>query len=269
MQPLLRTQKPLKGQQLAYGALADGLVGCWLMNEGSGGVYNIAQNINHETARVDVTWSAGKFGSCNSFPGGAGDYINCGGVDEQLKLITTDFTVLAWVYPDSVAATHIICGACEADNDGWYVGKENDTWAIWVDGSKAASASIVVANEWQQFVLTWEQHGAPSNVLRWYRNGVFDEADSGFVKDVPDSVGRNFVIGVDPRDYSDKAWDGLICHIMIWRRVLSASEIAQLYREPFAMFVPEWISAFELASQSVVGATMAGHYYRHFLGGAA
>jgi len=48
----------------------DGLVGLWLMNEGTG---NIAQDLsgngNAGTLFTDTTWASGKFGPCLNVPG--------------------------------------------------------------------------------------------------------------------------------------------------------------------------------------------------------
>lgn len=259
-------QKPLAGELIDYGnPLSQGLVGYWLMNEGTGNIYNLAQSFNHETSRVDVTWATGKFGSCNSFPGGAGDCIKCGTVNEQLKLLSTDWTCIVWLYPDSVTGSHAVCGAMEADTDGWWIYNGDGATRIYVDGSNIGSSANYVANQWQQMGITWEQHGPFNNIVSFYRNGIYDTQNTTFAKDIPDTVGRDFVIGVDPRDYSDYPWDGMICHMMIWRRVLSASEIAQIYREPFCIvrrrrriIYDEMVGVAAIAPTSVIYGPLVG-----------
>ena len=211
---------------------AGGLIFFPIMNEGSGNIHNLAQDYNHETSRVDVTWAAGKFGPCNSFPGGAGDHINCGAVSEQLKLLSTDFTLIVWGNTDTITGDHIFFGAMEADSDGWTWFNDDGKLNLFMDGSTKNSTNvIVVVGEWRQYAITFR---VADKQTKFYYNGILDNTDT-HPKVPVDTAGRNFVIGVDPRDYSDKRWDGLLDLPMVYNRVLAQSEIALLCREPSCM----------------------------------
>lgn len=270
IQSLLPTQKPPKGVQLRLGDWSTkGLVGFWPFNDEPGGrVFDLSGNGNDGTrGGTGTIWAPGKFGYATKL-NGSDDYWDLG---TKATLNTPYITVVVWLKPDDATpATNIDIVHRENASAGTFLIRlgtaGNFSSQFRPEGDEGNPVQIATAEglatlEWQQIVATYD--GANFNL---FVNGQLKAtaAQAGTI-DV-DSF-TSYAIGRHPSPTNYFA--GLINHILIFNRALTLSEIALLYREPFRAVTPEWMSVFELPSQSVVGATMVAHYYRHLLAGVA
>jgi len=234
--------KPMLGELIDHShPLAHGLVGCWLMNEGAGGtVYDVSGNGNHGTLKNGAAWSSGLYGPAVEFDG-SDAYIDCGVCPERLKFTSSDFTIVAWVKPDSDQAA-VICG-----ND---INTGNGGWSFWIytsgsllvfmQGSNQTSdTGVWTAGAWNQVVISFVNGTKKGN---WYVNGISAGGEDTFAYAPEYTAGRHFVIGVDPRDNTGTDLDGQLDHVTVYSRILSPAEIASLYTDSFQMFesTPAW-----------------------------
>lgn len=235
--------KPPLGIQLNVGhPLARGLVGLWIMNEGGGSrVFDLSGNSNTGVI-TDAVW----VGDGLDFAGGAStDVIT---LNKGVALHTTDvFSLVAIVTPSAIGTLlGILEGASGSvawviDTDGRHMmAKDGVAWITPVGGS------ALQAGETYMLAATYDI-GQTTEAF-YYVNGALDSY-SAVSADFSDSTSR---IG----DYNGANFDGLISHIAMYDRVLSASEILQLYLKPYAMFkrvpIELWTAATSITAGGIV-----------------
>lgn len=235
--------KPLLGRQINWSdPLTRGLVGCWLMNEGSGGRINdYSGNGNHGIVSADnaPVWTGGESGPALDWAAQSGDdYYNCG-AGSSLD-ITGEITIVASFKPVTDQTFLTICGK-EGTSSYWLFQSpaESRELGFYAGGSISYSdRPIYTVGEWCHVVCASKGAGG----TLWYINGVLRGtlSECGNMASNPTDP---LYIGIDPRDQTDYGFDGVLNYIYIYNRILSASEIAQLYREPFFMSkrVPIWM----------------------------
>jgi len=244
--------KPVLGSQLQLGhPLSNGLVGYWLMNEGSGDkVADLSGNGNTGTLQGSTFWTPGRFGSALSFDRGTDDYIDAGGVVHDLD--NDQITVVVGCSLSTLNYNSAICGQRgDADaNSGWRfqfntvpVGDvlSFGSFGNWDQSSTALNIS---ANEQLHFAFTYDKQ----NVV-FYKSGALLSSHARTDAVIPSP--RDLYLGAynDQGSFSTE-WNGLIDYILIYNRALSAQEIQQLYISPFCMFSREPI---ELCTGAMAG----------------
>ena len=217
--------------------LAQGLVGCWLMNEGSGDtVYDLSGNGNHGTLTGDTHWVPGKYGSCLDFDG-AGDYV-----DLPTGLLSGAAQASVSVWAKKTAASdqttrHIVSinytNQAERISLEW---DDNYDFVYWQVAATGGTGFAYTGNDnavdvWYHFVGIYDG----TNVLL-YRNGIL-QPNTGTTSGPLETGSYYAAIG---------AWtswgtrlefhEGPIDNVMIFDRALGAGEIQQLYCDPFCMF---------------------------------
>jgi len=231
--------------------LSRGLVGFWLFNEGSGvRVFDLSGNGNTGTI-TNALWTPGKFGSALSFDG-SGDYVDTADISAiELANVTFSF----WGKVNNIAEDH------DFITKGQHT--SNRPLLIFFDDVVGATADAGAGNTDTISVLTYDgttQHwiATPSSSIpdtKWHHIAAVVNPTTGKL-----SIYIDGVLKVS----NTKAWNGIqntatllrfgapnptaaqdlngaMDNVMIFNRVLSASEIAQLYREPFCMFERAWI----------------------------
>ena len=223
--------KPTLGRQINWGhPLSRGLVGCWLMNEGSGNIVNDLSGNGHTGSLVaDTHFVAGKFGPALSFDG-TGDYVNV-----PIQLNTGSYTWSFWSYTNTVQQMWFMSG--DTLTSGWGIGCWDATGVFRVySGSDSnrwvSAAGVVQAGVWQHFCVVYNG-SIMSNV---YLNGIsLTPASNNSTTPITSATamriaGRPGTVWVELL--------GKIDNVMIYNRALSAQEISQLYIDPFGMFKP-------------------------------
>ena len=224
--------KPPRGSQLELGhPLTRGLVGYWLMNEGSGNkVSDLSGNGNTGTFyTVSLpTWTLGETGSAVQFE--STDYI---GIGDLTSLFSTEATLVmklkldldppfdssrtGYAYLESAANkshypfTNGLLYIATFHTDRLIVGFDNSGFD---------------KTQWHQLAITTKP-GAGNYKL--YQNDNLVTTGTG-----PANV---TVAAASKLGEVTTNWlNGLIEYAFVYNRALTASEIAQLHREPFAMF---------------------------------
>ena len=225
--------KPFRVTQLNKShPLARGLVGCWLMNESTGGkVFDLSGNCNTGTLQDNTSWTAGKFGSCLKFDD-SGDYVDYA-ANKTLDFRTTPFTLIAWVNYNTGSPTTRTMYEGLYTKPYWLI--EPATNRVRLSLRKADDSGVehyygtsgaLAANIWWNLVVTYDRQ-----YVKHYVNGIFDVALAR-TGNMGGGVPTSYRIGGRPPD----AFNGIIGSVIVFNRALTAKQVAWLYREPFCMF---------------------------------
>jgi len=237
-------QKPPLGVPADKGHILCPSSGLWLMNEGSGNtVQDLSGNGNTGTLASAVVWSTGQFGAAAEFNGDENTRITM--PDSPAYSGLSQITVSFWMYPHSLETaddTKMVVGKANwNDNREWRVRIEQDgnfIWQISNDGNDPGTnecsvdaSNYLTIGKWSHIVGTYD-----GTTLWLYIDGVQVDTNAGDGGACYDgsavlAIGAASDLGGTAPD----AYDGLVDDVMIYNRALSASEIQQLYREPFCM----------------------------------
>lgn len=210
--------------------LTDSLISYWKLDETSGTRYDsVRSSANNLTDNNTVTQGTGKIGKAASFAAASSEYLsaatNIGSFD-----VGTAFSVAAWINPTLDSADHAIV-ANTWSNAGWMVRvtSGNKIRFILVETGVNYNGydSSVLSAGWHYVVATYDGAGGAVKV---YVDGVLDNAtqiSNGTVTTF--STSNPITIGQTNEAGNEKYYDGLIDEVGIWSRVLTGTEITQLY----------------------------------------
>lgn len=228
-------QKPPMGWPLDLdsGLVPD--VGFWPMLAGSGNtIQDLSGNGNTGTITpANVFWGSGKYGPHLDFTA-TDDAVTCGN-NPALGLTGGKFTIYVVFNTDTIIANDVLVGKHDAGVNGWELEitsllrfRWNNTADNHVQGSTLLSTGVVT-----HAACTFD-----GTTPRLYLNGK-DDTDYGSTA-VADSA---------PNGHAGDLWMGQLYHAGLWEydgkieavyiydRVLSPSEIAEVYSKPFCMFM--------------------------------
>ena len=224
--------KPYRGAQLNIShPLARGLVGCFLLNEGSGAKVSDSSGNRLSGAIVNALWQGGKSGNALKFDG-SGDYVQ---IAKNALLNPASLTVVYSCFVSDITSRMGVVKPYTAWSAPYY---EYSTYftsgsalqvAVAINGSiNSVAGGTLLVNTWQQHALTWD-----GTNLRGYINDrqVCVKSD---VSGTMNYYNTDLYLGQHPNNTSFD-FSGLIEYCYIYNRALSAREIAWLYRTPFAM----------------------------------
>jgi len=248
--------KPVRGLQVnRTHPLAKGLVGCWLLNEGTGNrVMDLGPFRQHgDFQGGPPLWKPGRDGPSLEFDG-INECIHCGthkfGWD-----VTNEVSVVTLANHGVDATLHTIFGRGPYREPVSLLSQSNGLfyWRVrttenGVNSLISTSSHATDGTEWVHVAGTWKQ-----NASRLYVNGVEEASDltvSGTLSVVDgQSVG---IGGIYQGGSYTNLWIGRIGYVFIYKRALGRREVAWLCREPFAMFECPSRSAFAVAAGASV-----------------
>jgi hypothetical protein len=215
----------------AFAAIADGLVGYWPLNEGSGtSTEDASPNSNNGTISGATWTTAGKFGNALSF-NGTSNYVSCGS-DASLRP-SSALSISAWVKPASFGYYEgIVCNFHDTGStESGYclVDLADGVFCAGVAGSDGSigyvKAGTYSTGQWHHVALVFD--GA---MTRLFVNGsvVKTTAESAPIDYNPLPL-YGFQIGRYADDNEAWYYDGVIDDVGVWSRALSAGEISWLY----------------------------------------
>lgn len=256
--------KPKPFRKLRYGPhwSKTGLVGLWLKNEGSGKtVADLSGNENTGILGSGSSWIGGQFGNALSFDGNAGGYLNCGSSTtlDDLHPLFLSF----WVFLTSGSDGEAFVRK-HANREWWIgVGASGDRLRFFVDGTGGdidveTAGGTLSTNVWTHIGLNWSGSAGNASDIKFYKNGVFlahDNAVNGGTI-LSDADGSLYIGGVQ-----GQASFSPVCQMdttSLYNRVFTASEIQQLYLNPFIMFDRDEIELWAAATQGVAVVGNAG-----------
>jgi hypothetical protein len=229
-------QKPPIGSKLNYGhPLAKGLLLHFLFNEGSGGtIYDYAGGLYHGTVSgiAAQTLTSG----WNNSP--QGNVLILDGTDDSISvpgsLTLTYCTILLIVYRTGLGAAGSYAGICHSRSTAvsginMFYNTERIGYT-WNDAQYYYDAGITIpANKWALVALTVEPTQGVEYVCS--ENGIFRGANV-----VAHAVSTLNAILIGEDSFSTRHFAGWISDCRIYNRVLSKSEIANIYYDPYCMF---------------------------------
>lgn len=228
--------KPLFGTPLNRAhPLAQGLVGCWLLNEGSGNkAYDSSGNGNHTTF-VDFAnpptpasgWCAGPHGGALAFDGNADSfYVNKVILPQYEFSIATSFIIRSNnafdIYGSKIVAQEYISIAISNANILGYS----------IRGTGSVGLSSPELNKNYDIVLTYNYYANPSVIF--YINGVNI------------LTSNDIVLVSNPSQFragnasANRCPDGVMSYLHAYSRALSSSEVSILNADPYCMFEYEY-----------------------------
>jgi len=226
--------KPTRGAVLNPShPLARGVVAYWLFNEGAGGkVFDLSRYGNTGELFGGSQFTAGAFGSALEFDG----------TDDMVKAtdppdVSGSFTVIAYTFCDDISSgNRCIIGTrspSEYGIDIKYAGTQLladvGDGSSWLGTNLKSGVNTVTAGAWYHSAFVADPDG-----WQYYINAIAKGSGSWSGTPVFSDANHQVVIG-SYRLAGSEYFIGRIDHIIVYNRALSASEIAWLYREPFAM----------------------------------
>lgn len=223
-------QKPLLGQQIKWEhPLAKGLVICWLMNEGSGHIFDCIRGIVESNWTTLPNWESSPKGPCINFNGSQHFRALNDGVDwfpsadkGSIFVIadTTDNDAAAYMF--DLATPRITCLLESGTAAGTITFHHSgDSWTV--------ANAMPSNNVFYSLVFTWNAGG---NIRTAYRDGISLGSDSTALTGASPSD----VLRIGARNDTDSQWNGRFVLWHSYNRVLSAEEAAWLHYEHYAIF---------------------------------
>jgi len=228
------TQPPLGTPLNISHPLSQGLVGCWLLNEGGGQIAVDSVNLsNPGTLTNGPRFAVAQRGQCVALDG-SNDYISVNNTSSALNF-AGPITLSAWVYPQiSNAYQGVIVKATGVNNRQYaFYLSQLGTGNIYVAfagsniGDQAVSPAWTV-NAWNHIVVT-----ADGSNIKIYINGVL--ASTLGNANVSATASGNVVFGMDVPN-NQFPLNGYMGPVFIYNRAISASEVRQLYANSYQMF---------------------------------
>jgi len=234
--------------------LARGLVGCWLLNEGTGNrVMDLGPFRQHgDFQGGPPLWKPGRHGPSVEFDG-IDECIHCGTCKFGWD-VTNEVSVVA-LANHGAAQTNTIFGRGKFREPVSLMGQSPGLfwWRVRTTESgikslTSTSSHATNGTEWVHVAGTWKQ-----NASRLYVNGVEEASDLTVSGTLSVTDGQSVGIGgiYQSSSYSD-VWIGRIGYVFIYNRALARKEVEWLYREPFAIFEYASRSAFVVAAGALV-----------------
>lgn len=213
--------------KIAYPELADGLFAYYKFDEGIGDrAYNSAgRNVYDAQLQNGTGWSDGVRGKAASFDG-ADDYVLTEIPSSQVR---GQFSATGWFKANSFGSTSSISNRLITSwrtpaSTGWAVGADNGRFSTMTPAQLLGSS--LSTGTWYFFAVTYD-----GSNLTAYLNGVADISGGSITSSADDYV-RIGIYDIDQSGTGKRAWNGTIDDVHFYNRVLSASEIALLYKNP-------------------------------------
>ncbi|OHB61523.1 MAG: hypothetical protein A2167_02765 [Planctomycetes bacterium RBG_13_46_10] len=214
--------------------LARDLASCWLFNSGAGEkAFDSSGNNNSGIINGDISWAAGKFGSALSL-GGSSGYVNCG---SNTNIMPNAFTVVGMIRTNIGDYNSLFSWRTDSLTPGLYVRYSYDDRAIIHMGASNYryfyhSPVNIADGNWHHVAFV-----VPGNAINDIQNSkMYADGKEQTVWATYNAGEQNSKQICSIGRAGNHYFNGNIDHVMVFNRVLTASEIAQLYREPFCMF---------------------------------
>ena len=216
--------------------LANGLVACWLMNEGGGTVINDLTN-NRITGTTNAVWRPGKLGCALDCVAANSNSIYCAASQNILPNGWGPFSLICWMTPANINTTNNwLFGLGDKNISSSYsngvIQSAGDDYRY----NLSSFGNIGTWTTWGKGGLTCFSFVFESTTSRkLYMNGILwlTDTDSVTPEGNPNKLAVANVGG------SGSLYTNTVPEMcFLYNRALTASEIKQLYISPFSMLQP-------------------------------
>lgn len=197
--------------------LSAGMVACWPMDEGSGGLLRDITGNRYDIVFLSTGYTWGH--------SARGTIINCAGSGTSRNLLLrslttgTTFTMAIRLRVISNPGSY---GAIFTQSNNYGLFAKSGAVSWFYGGDHTNSSTISAGAAWYDILLS-----VNAGAGQWYVNGVPDGTAASVTTGTLDTVGS---------DVSSENFNGQIEYIRFWSRGVSATEAKWLYAEPYAMF---------------------------------
>jgi hypothetical protein len=192
---------------------------------------------NTGTLTNSPTRVVGRVGQALDFDG-TDDYVEVNDAD-SLDIGDGDYlTLTGWFNRQSFSSVDVIMAkrnSQSASSVGYYLNLENVSDALVFEVSDGTdeyaleSTTAFTSPGWHHFAVTWAPDSASDSEI--YIDGVDDNAaDTGTIANIGD-ISNTRPLGIGVNSLASGDFDGQLDELRVYRRLLSASEIAALYNQ--------------------------------------
>ena len=233
MQP---ASTPATSAGVAISALHISLISYWKLDEVSGTrADSVIATGNTLTDNNTVTSNPGKISLAGQFTGANSESLSIAD-NASLSMLSTDFTLAAWVYLDTTGARTIIAKWDSLGLNAEYlleysvvvgsrlsftIQKANNSGSVTVTASAFGALSTAT---WY-LLIAWYDSVAQTINLQINDGTIFGIANTAGVRDGTSPFALGAIFGVTPSAF----WNGRIDETGVWKRVLTVAERTALY----------------------------------------
>ncbi|MBU0532584.1 right-handed parallel beta-helix repeat-containing protein, partial [Candidatus Micrarchaeota archaeon] len=196
--------------------------------ENSTHAYDFSGNENNGTVTNATFAQSGRFGGAYYFGATSNRYIT---VPYDASLSTNDITISMWIKRTTSNAWDYLIHKSNGATTDYYIDFVGDNSIRFYRngfGSHNAASLIPPLNEWSHIVVTYDDTGGGSDVMKFYYNGALNHTSpTGF--GTPTNNAVPITIG-DANDHIRSFYNGYMDEVAIYNRVLNDTEILNLYR---------------------------------------
>jgi hypothetical protein len=173
-----------------------------------------------------VTWTTGFHGQCGSFNGSNSEFS----FSAPTVIGTGDFSVSAWVQTNTTSGARVVITTTNASSGMRF---STSGTHIQVSENSVANYSIggtITTGVWYHIV--WVKSGTGTNNIVGYIDGTF--VGDASIGTTSTGSGTGYI---GRAGNSLERWNGLIDEVSLWKRALSAGEVADLYNSGAGLFL--------------------------------
>ena len=226
--------------------LKTNLISCWEFNETSGVISNDAHSTNNGTIVGATINQTGKLDKAYSYDG-VGDYINYGNVINLER--TGSFSISNWSKRSTLIANATILSKMEGSNNfrGYMLRLNNGYPTVTLRNDNSPSnftdvsfQSVLPLNVWNHTLITYNGNSNSSGIKCYVNNvEITSKVISGdtltgtILNNEPLNIGT-----LNNGSFYDM--NGLIDQTAIWNKILTVSEISELYNSGVGLAYSVW-----------------------------
>jgi len=239
--------------------LDSGLVGHWTMDSGNLGplvMDSSSSGYHGNLVQTSTTTVLGKKREALDLSG-SGEYVNLGDV---LDMGTSDWTASAWFKTTDTTFNLISKSLLGGTQGRWALLYDSTQWLVFMEGNAVRNftyaSSAELDDRWHLATATWDRDGNETLYIDGVSVGtpVDISADNGL--DMQNAnvtlIGR-YQDGSGGAGYEGYDLNGSIDDVRVYNRVLSASEVARLYKQSAPSYVNKTVSTNSNLSSGLVG----------------
>ncbi len=218
---ILPDDKPLFGSLLAANQYSKGLVGFWPFRE-AGNLVDYSGNKKNGVI-TGPTWR----GQGLIWTGTNGEKVDIPTAAGSTGDLTGQVTFIVRHKPTSATQLGSLIGR---DNEQAWLYMNAGAYRLRINTSADdQNHTVGTGTNLVTLAMTFDD---VSGEVAWYEDGVQVQLDTGEASNMVSSS-NSWIIGEDPRDSSGIPYDGLIEYVALYNRALNASEIKDLFIDPW------------------------------------